>query len=485
MNDDVIASREPLDTTNCDDEPIHVPGSVQPFGALVSFDKNGRILRASESFAALCGCPVNFLFGKNIQEFFPKVSFAEVFEKESFYAVVDLASGEKVEVLKHCAGEEVYLDVVPYDDRHHSRSAEKRIHDFEKSLENIESIENFAERLVQIVRHHCQIDRVKLYRFDENWDGEIIAESKLDEMPSYLALRFPKSDIPQQARRLYQLNKVRVIANVDAPQSRIVDAQPMGALDLSSSFVRSVSEIHLQYLRNMEVQASMSISLFEGERFWGLLACHNRTALRFSLSDEAFYEGISQLASKKLTELNDALLDRHRQNDQKVIAEMLSSDRARTLDEKLLEGELSVLDLIPANGAAIVRGGRMQKRGIAPAETALPAILHLLEQSQAEVIAFDDLLERLGEDVAFFACGVLAIRLPERNNWLLWFRVEAIKEVAWAGDPYKPERETKFGDRLYPRTSFELWKEKSRGRSKPWTAFEKLAAQYLAEAVKA
>lgn len=484
MTNDGVALREPLDTTNCDDEPIHVPGSVQPFGALVSFDKRGRIARSSETFAALCDVPVDQLFGRNISEIIPKVSFAEVFEKQSFYDILELSNGQKVEVLKHCTDDEIYLDVVAYDEHHHAKAAEKRVHDFEKSIEGIDSIEHFVERLVQVVRVQCQIDRVKLYKFDDNWDGEIIAESKLDEMPSYLALRFPKSDIPQQARRLYQLNKVRVIADVEAPQSRIVDEKPMKALDLSSSFVRSVSEIHLQYLRNMEVQASMSISLFEGEKFWGLLACHNRTALRFSLSDATFYKGISEIASKKLTGLHNALLAKHKVQDEKVIKAMLSSDAEKSLDERLLEGEISVLDLIPANGAAIVRDGKMQKRGIAPAEAVLPSILKLLSESEGDVIAYDDLLERFGEDVAFFACGVLAIKLPKGNNWLLWFRVEAVKEVAWAGDPYKPGGQTKFGDRLYPRTSFELWKEKSRGRSKPWTAIEKLSARYLFEAIE-
>ncbi len=325
----------------------------------------------------------------------------------------------------------------------------------------------FAQVIADFVREVSKFDRVKVYKFDKDWNGEVIAESRKESMPSYKGLHFPHTDIPKQARELYVRNRFRVISDVEGPQSRIVEEPGLSPIDLSFSFVRSVSPIHLQYLRNMNVRASMSISLFEKGKFWGLIACHHESARPFTLQEFSFYQTLSQLCSNRLSDLS-------RLAESEIKLKYLSSIQdiaANLIDSKdfksLLQSHPSLDELIYSTGNVFFSDDLILRKNSTPDNPTLKALIEWLECGpNQEVFACDDLPARYGHDIGAYACGLLAAKIPNHfKSWVLWLRPEMSKSVNWAGDPFKPSNESPFGERLYPRTSFELWKETVKGIS--------------------
>ncbi len=480
------ASRKDVNVDNCAREQIHIPGSIQSFGYLIAFSEDLTITRASENIEGLTGQKAAKLVGMSLSEILNPEDLKKLDQSGSELrrrnAVLTLKSGTKLGCIMRAAGKECFLDLVPNKPAGAEVFVELR--DLSEKLSKASSIEDLAKIMVKTIKGVSNFDRVKLYKFDKDWHGEVIAEARNDDMPSYKGLHFPESDIPKQARELYVRNRVRVIANVDDEQSAIYQKEDAKPLDLSFSFVRSVSSIHLQYLRNMDVQVSMSISILQDGEFWGLIACHNKTPRVFDLFEADFYKTAGELLSNRLTELSSLEIRESHAERFSLTQQLVSVLNKNKNLEALITSPHSLDDFIRSTGVAAVIGDKVVKRNAVPDSESLESLVSWLDRDSRKVFQCDDLPSRYNRDIGSYACGLLAVRLDSSNekpNWLIWFRPEVALEVDWAGDPFSPKTSTPFGDRLFPRTSFELWKEVKKGHASPWSQSEIETAKYLAD----
>ncbi|MFW5661906.1 MAG: HWE histidine kinase domain-containing protein, partial [Oceanicaulis sp.] len=345
-------------------------------------------------------------------------------------------------------------------------------------------VEQLCAGAVRQIQALTGFDRVMAYRFHGDASGEVIAESAAPGMEPYLGLRYPASDIPKQARALYERNMLRIITDVNGALSPIhADAETKGApLDLSLGTLRAVSPMHVQYLKNMGVAASMSISILKRGKLWGLIACHHREPRRLDLAVRAAAELFGQLFSYVLDQVEvdaeQAHADRARKLHDRLVGRLVEGAR---IDENFDMVASALGTVIDFDGAAAWVGGRFVSHGEAPDEDAFMQIVkHLTETAKGEVWATDRLAEAIpaaaSEETR--AAGLLALPVSRRpRDYVVLFRREVATQVDWAGDPNKPVAED--GETLTPRTSFALWKEDVRGRSKPWTPGEMKAAETL------
>jgi serine phosphatase RsbU (regulator of sigma subunit)/GAF domain-containing protein len=346
--------------------------------------------------------------------------------------------------------------------------------------------EHLLEVAVRRVRELTGFDRVMLYRFDADWNGEVVAEDKREDLNAFLGLRYPSTDIPRQARALYERNWIRLIADVDYEPSPLVpSANPLTGrpLDLSDSWLRSVSPIHVEYLQNMGVRTSMSVSLLREGRLWGLIACHH-----YAGPHEPPYEAcataelLGQMLSVRVVEAWNQRRAREQLTARSVLAELAAQLQSPTvpLATALTEGVFTVRDLVVSEGVVARLDGDTVAVGDVPPAAAVAALAAQLPES--EPLALESLTEALpdgGLDPERTS-GMLGVGLGG-GQFLMWFRPELVRTVDWGGDPHnKAIAEQEGGEvRLSPRKSFERWRETVRQRSAAWAEHEVEAAELL------
>lgn len=273
----------PVDLTNCDREPIHILGTIQPIGFLVALDGHWNITRVSanvgeffpgESAEALIGRPAEGIFGKaaihGIRNRLAMLRGPDAVER--IFGCTMFDGIDPFDVAVHMSGEEIVIEAEPGSAEH--GDATGTVRSMIARLDQSADMTAFFNEGARQVRALSGFDRVMVYRFAPDASGEVIAESARSGIGSFLGLRYPATDIPAQARELYRRNLLRVITSVNAAPVPILSG-PTKPLDLSMSMLRAVSPIHLEYLRNMGVEASMSISIVVEGRLWGLFACHH------------------------------------------------------------------------------------------------------------------------------------------------------------------------------------------------------------------
>ena len=341
------------------------------------------------------------------------------------------------------------------------------------------------------MRRITGLDRALIYRFDSDWNGEVIAEDRTERLPSYLGLRFPASDIPAQARALYRLNRLRLIADANYRPTPIEPAlNPLTGkpIDLSLSVLRSVSPVHLEYMRNMGTGASMSISLMRDGQLWGLISCHNRDPARVPYHLRTACDFIGQVLSMQLAATEASALvarrERLRAVQARLLANMAGSDHY--IDGLMLRPD-DLLGLTSAAGAAVVAGGTIRLVGETPAEPQVAKLVDWLgNRARQDLFVTDHLASAMpgAETLKDQASGILALSISQlHDSYIIWFRPEVIRTVTWSGDPHKRAEIDPAGLRLHPRTSFEAWAETVRSRSAPWDKSEIDAAAELRTAV--
>ncbi|PMB21774.1 sensor histidine kinase [Fischerella thermalis] len=358
-------------------------------------------------------------------------------------------------------------------------------------LEETGNLHDFCQILVQEVRKVTGFDRVMLYKFDDDGHGSVIAEEKLATMESYLGLHYPESDIPRPARKLFASNWIRIIPDTHAEPVEIFPAiNPLSQRrpDLTNSILRSPYSCHIEYLHNMGVGASLTISLIKEGKLWGLIACHHQTPKYVSYEMRKACEFLgrvifSELADREETEDYDYRM--RLTYVQSALVEYMSQEE--NFIDGLVKHQPNLLDLTNAQGAAICFGGNYTLIGETPKEEDLNFLVQWLKNNVEEEVFYTDSLPRLYPDAQNFknvASGLLAIPIS-KQNYVLWFRPEVIQTVNWGGDPNRAfEVNTSDGNtRLCPRKSFELWKETVRLTSLRWQAVEVKAALELRKAI--
>jgi light-regulated signal transduction histidine kinase (bacteriophytochrome) len=320
-------------------------------------------------------------------------------------------------------------------------------------------------------------DRVMIYRFHPDESGEVIAEARDAAIEPYLGLRYPATDIPQQARELFRRNRFRIIADMDAEEVPIVPPRAADdtPLDLSMSLLRAHSKMHLAYMRNMGVRASLAIAIVRHDRLWGMISCHHRSPRLPSYSLRTVAELLSQTFSLMLDRIlvaqSDALRERAQQLNDKL---MLRLAGGVTLTDSLPMIVELLRETIAHDGISLFVDGDYHASGAAPDADTFRMIAPMLASALgATAHASSRLADQLPAATSFADCAAGALVLPlsrgTRDMLVLWRR-PLDRVVTWAGDPSKAV--ARPGELLQPRASFAAWQETIRGHSADWTAEE-------------
>ena len=464
----------------CAEEPIHVPEAVQPFGALLAVDDAGTLQVASDGADAVLGAPVRL--GRPLAELLGDDLAARCRVGGAPFQAELLGAGA-ADVATHRSGALSLIEIEPVGV---TPLPSDELISLQRPLWRARTLHELLDATVREVRELTGFDRVMAYRFDDEWNGEVVAEARAASLRPYLGLHYPASDIPPQARELYRRNPSRLIADVAYRPSplRHLDRDRTAPLDLSDSTLRSVSPVHLQYLRTMGVAASMSLSLLVDGRLWGLVACHHeRAPHRPDPSRRRAASSLAELAAALVVTVTEA----ESLSDRLIASERVGALHTR-IDEaddplEALTADTRLLGLVDAVGAVVSIDGRTASVGRArpAAQAALDAAALLAEGVDC---ADTDELAGPGPDLV----GALAVALGEGGrSWVVWYRPELVHEIRWAGDPHGDEVVTEPDGRVHlgPRRSFATFVESVTGRSPAWGPSERWAARELSSHVRA
>ncbi|MGW8191109.1 histidine kinase dimerization/phosphoacceptor domain -containing protein [Sphingomonas hankookensis] len=470
------------DLTICDREPIHIPGAIQPHGMLLIVDPaEGVIVGGAGDVASLLGAD---WLGGTILDLIGEAGLAILRSTVAGPVVLGTTGQTTLSVVASREGRFWLIELEPTAPGEPGTDdaltwIEQGGEEFSRAVD----LDDLTARAASIFARLTGFDRVMIYRFLDDDSGKVVAERHAPDIHGFLNHHFPASDIPRQARALYIRNRVRVIPNASYTPAPIIGLDPtLSAVDLSNVGVRAVSPIHVQYLRNMAVAASASVSIIKDGMLWGLVACHHRSPRNLSYLQRKTCELIAaslaqQIGAKeeaaeyrerlRLRTAEDALAQRFAQEyDPDQLSALIGSDLQR---------------LLRADGFVLQRGPMRYSSGHVPPPEAISDILHWV-RAQGNILLHTAALEhRLPAAHAYrdMASGLLAITLSaDEPVVLLWFRAETLQTIQWAGNPHKAVEQEP--DRpLTPRASFAAWSEEIRGRALPWSPAEIEAAHRL------
>lgn len=489
---DEMADRANVDLTNCDREPIHIPGQIQPHGVLLVLQAPDlNIIQVSSNTQEMMGRAPQALLGTALSDLLNEQQaqqiqqcLSEDFESANPLNLSILCSNQAIEFdgIVHRWDGLVLLELEPknttgnpdfFDFYHQVKEPITRI---QKSP----TLVDLCRIVVKEIRRITGFNRVMVYQFDPEGAGMVVAEDTDQETP-YLDLHYPSSDIPKQARQLYTLNWLRLIPDAGYQPVALIPAnnpltdQP---LDLSLSVLRSVSPIHLEYLHNMGVTASMSISLLQDQKLWGLIACHHSSPKYIPYHVRTVCEFIGQVMSAELSNKEsgeDSEYKRRLKSLQTQFVETLSQSNHFLEGVEHLKAQL--LNLVNATGAVVCSGDQCIRVGETPSEAEIYALLDWIKPRLHQSIFETRSLPKqypAAESFQAIGSGVLALEISRIHcNYILWFRPEVIQTVNWGGNPNKPVEIQDDGSlRMSPRQSFQLWQEMVQGCALPWKACE-------------
>ncbi|MCR9159986.1 MAG: ATP-binding protein [Nannocystaceae bacterium] len=469
----------PVSLDNCAREPIHIPGAVQPHGCLVVCRaEDSVVVQASRSASMVRPNSQDIELDVSLESFVGEAAASVLGEllaahPDGYEGVVELG-GSRFSLVVHQHDGYFVLEFETEDDPGPLRAdiLRPRL----SRLQASRGLQPLFDAATAEIRALTGFDRVMLYKFDAEWNGRVVSEARHEDLGTFLGLQYPAADIPEQARRLYTLNPIRVICDVDYEPSPLVpEENPVTGtpLDLSHVGIRSVSPIHCEYLRNMRVHASMSVSVLVDGRLWGLIACHHRTPLRV---DVRVRGGCEVLGAVLSTAIPHALAsDRQRKLalTESVLSRLEAEiSSAQDAGDVLVGRAEQLCEAMEADGMAVVRDNRIDTWGLAPSERAIAELPKLLSGRFDDQGHFrtDHLAHDLPEAALGELGGLLATELGTRGSELLvvLFRAEQRQTVTWGSNPNKQLSFVDGTPRLSPEGSFQLWSETYGGRSVEW-----------------
>ena len=499
LNDASSGPISTIDLDTCALEPIHIPGAIQPHGTLIVCSVPDwtvshaavnavELLAPGTSLASLFGRALDgIVSGRIVHDLRNVLQTAMASHTAERLGGVDLGSGRGTyDIVVHGTNSGVILEFIPPTATADSIDPTTLVKTMISRLGRAPTLERFLRLAVQQVRAITGFDRVMVYKFLPGGTGQVVAEALRAGLPPFMDLHYPASDIPAQARDLYLRQWLRLIPDVDYVPVPLkagpgVDDQP---LDLSLAALRSVSPIHLEYMRNMGSRATLTISLLQNGALWGLIACHHTVPRRLPTGALAACELFGQIFSLQIEakerEEDYSVVDRARGAHDKLIAAMSPEE---TIFENLTRFGPDLMSLIACDGVGIWTQGRFTGAGRVPPESGLHDLIAFLSRGSAhQPFATDELRRHLPPAARYAAecSGVLAIPFSRSSrDFLLFFRQEVIQTLRWGGDPTKPVDIVDGGGRIGPRKSFDAWQETVRGRSRPWRSGEMQIAETL------
>lgn len=475
------------DLTDCDREPIHIPGSIQPHGVMLVADRTSQeVTHAAGDVAgklgvgAWLGQSLGAILGDSLAT--RTAALTQSGTNGGFMGQVDGADGV-FDVSAHVVDDRLVIELEPALTGMPAAQLLGVLEAAAAAFERTPNLDALCERAAVEFRRLTGFDRVMIYRFLDDTAGSVLAEDRADHLPSFLNHHFPGSDIPQQARALYVRNLVRVIPDVTyrpAPLTPAWDSDV--ALDMSDSSLRSVSPIHMQYLRNMGVGASASVSIVRDGVLWGLIACHHSTPRLLPYDLRAACRALAAALARQIKGKEDAQLYRERLRLRVVEDELVADFERQGVTDASLRDHLGDLQrLMSADGVAVLRAGELTMAGAHPPESDVRGLAAWVLDRKSLPTVTDQLpadyppAARFGDR----ASGLIGLTISADEPFvILWFRAEQVEVVNWAGNPHKAVTVSP-GQTLTPRTSFEAWRETVRGRARRWSLAESESASRL------
>ena len=381
---------QPVDLTNCEREPIHIPSLIQPHGVLLALQEPElTIVQTSDNTAALLHIASQALLGKSLDTLLQSsdigalhaASQQEHLDNNPVYLLTMHIQGVRThfDAIVHRSQGLLVLELEPAPDDALRQDTYALVRHAVPQIQSAKTLTQMFEVVAQQIQRINGFDRVMVYRFDAEGHGSVVAETRRDDLPAFLGLHYPASDIPAQARRLYTLNLLRLIADVAYTPAAIIptiNPHTREVLDMSHCILRSVSPIHVQYLKNMGVAASLSISILQEGELWGLIACHHYTPRFVSYDVRTACEFVGQIVSLQLTSKQDsadvAYQIRLKDTQAQLVASMANE---QTYQEGLVGHRPNVLDLIESEGAAVYTNGAFRCLGQVPDEAFLTRLI--------------------------------------------------------------------------------------------------------------
>jgi PAS domain S-box-containing protein len=479
-------TRPPADQSDCALEPIHIPGSIQPHGAVLVLSADGRtVTHSSANVGAFLGVAADDMLGESFKSLVGEFAAAELrnpltHRVRSWQGVSEMGGGT-LHLQSHRAGSRVVVDIEALLAEAGQRPPMTQVQLVLKSFENALSRVELCELAVAGLREITGYDRIMAYRFGPEGHGEVVAEACAAQFEPYLGQRYPASDIPSQARRLYLRQRVGVIVDSDyvpVPLITAVESDDGGPVDLTGSSLRSVSPTHREFMRNMKTAASMTIGLAQeapgGRELWGMLVCHHATPRAVGPELRAVADVLGQVVSLLLASQGAAeeyAEKLARSNSLRTLMDGLAGDAP--LIETMSAMQTELLQLTDSGGALVRFNGRILCLGLAPDGALAEIALDLLKPEFGTPLrAVDDLTLRHPQlaSCARDNSGALMLSLSDSlDDAIVWFRPEQELTITWGGNPRKPVVTDPISGRISPRASFEAWKEVVHARSLPWS----------------
>jgi light-regulated signal transduction histidine kinase (bacteriophytochrome) len=481
--------------TNCESEPIHIPGSIQPHGFLLAVKiVDYSIAFASKNCEIYFQLPLNEIIGKSLNLFFNAAeinAFTAQYQfdgSEMERPFVFSLQGKLYSTSAHNSGDTFILEMEPFAEEHNYLPElyiqTKR---FAYHTERSDNLRNLCQDIANETKMITGYDRVMIYRFDKDYNGEVYAESKEDDLEPFLGLFYPHTDIPAQARDLYLRNHVRMIADVGYEPVPLFALEEEGGsattLDLSLSFLRSVSPIHIQYLKNMGVAASFSISLIHNKKLWGLISCHHSTPkyIPYYVRIAAHLQAVFLQSQIDVRQVADEFeLTKETNKKLQHLSEQLAKEQPVISNESTLQ---LLQNLLNAGGIAIIHKGNLFTAGIVPPKEEIQLmtdwILKNIKSEHFSTSRFaDDYLpaKAMCNSVAGICYHQLGL-LP--GNAIFWMRPEIQTTKVWGGDPNKALLLNEENNLITPRKSFAAWSESVKCQSTEWLRPELDAADAI------
>lgn len=467
-----------LDYDICASEPIHIPGLIQPFGYAISYEKESFIISGvSENIPK-----AKKFLGKEIRDYLPdsiidelkSLSLDESINSRVFYGIKEkFFNNEKIDMIySNCKGEGL-LEFVEYS------NASKLITNevFDKSISNILStstLEDVYKKGIQEIQDLTGYDRVMLYKFDEDFNGQVLAEIKNQNIKnSYLGINFPASDIPPQARELYRKQLARIIQDVNYTPKNFIRKGKLGALDLTYSTLRSISPIHIEYLKNMKVGATLTLSIVIEGRLWGLIACHNSSKHQISLKQFELCKNITRLISCAIKNKEEDILKQRKMFFVTTLDNGVNEIRRKApqnILDGIIEHKFLFQSLFECDGFWIMDedsylNGKNKKNIRKLVQIAI-------ENFKDDYFICDSLLNiesSLDKNFIRKYAGALVVRtvFKDKTFYWIWYKKEFSKSLLWGGDPYDKMDIDQSG-KISPRKSFKTFKQIVKYHSTSW-----------------
>jgi len=498
MNLKNLTNKDTISITNCEAEPIHIPGSIQPYGYLLALNKSDNTIQyCSENCTVLFNKPLNQILGKPLSEFFKKEdadSFI-IYSAKTEDAVKPFAftlGNQSFHITAFSTNENTVMEFEPFSPEGLELPdlffQTKR---FAYYIERADNLQMLCQDVADETRKITGYDRVMIYRFDKEYNGQVFAESKIENIEPFLGLYYPATDIPVQARELFLLKHISMLADVQAsnvPLYALDENADNKSIDLSLSMLRSLSPMHIQYLSNMGVNATFTIALINHGKLWGLIACHHCAPkhIPYHVRLAAHLQGVFLSSQIDVRQVADEFeLVKETEKKLEGLHKILTGSGQNLAEEQTL---VQLKNLLNADAVVIAYKENFYKHGLLPQDEKLNGLMNWLETSiDQDVFQTSKLTGSypqaagLGSEVA----GVVYVPIGKQTkNGIAWLRQELEKTINWGGDPSKPMNIDAENQSLTPRKSFVLWKEAVKGQSAAWQKPEIKAASVISSYIQ-